>query len=98
MTVLYRSPIDGAQILQDGSTTPGGWFKSSRSAGNGACVEARRWRKSTKSGDTANCVEVATAPDGMLVRDSKDPDGPVLVFARDSWLAFVEDVKAGELG
>jgi hypothetical protein len=94
MDVIYRSPIDGAQILQDGSTASG-WRKSSRSAGNGACVETA-WFKSSRSGDSANCVEVATVPDGMLVRDSKDPDGPVLVFARDSWLAFVEDIKVGE--
>jgi hypothetical protein len=74
--VLYESPIDGALILADGSTSPG-WRKSSRSAGNGACVETARTR------------------DGVLVRDSKDPDGPVLVLVTDSWAHFIEDVQAG---
>ncbi len=54
-----------------------------------------KWRKSTYSDPQANCVEVAPLPDGMGVRDSKDPGGPVLRFSADAWRAFLDDVKAG---
>jgi hypothetical protein len=54
------------------------------------------WRKSTRSGSTGgNCVEVAdNLPGVVYVRDSKDPDGPVLTFEPDAWRAFIEDVKS----
>ncbi|WP_432899706.1 DUF397 domain-containing protein [Micromonospora matsumotoense] len=50
-----------------------------------------RWRKSTRSGpDGGNCVEVADNLSGVvIVRDSKDPSGPVLAFDPYSWRAFV---------
>jgi hypothetical protein len=56
------------------------------------------WRKSSHSnGDGGNCIEVADGfPGVMPVRDSKDPDGPALIFQVDSWAAFVAGVKAGE--
>ena len=55
------------------------------------------WRKSTASGDTPNCVEVAELSDGsMLVRDSKDPDGPHLHFTGNEWDAFLDGAVAGE--
>jgi len=42
-------------------------------------------------------VEVADLPDGgAAVRDSKDPDGPKLVFTRAEWVAFLGGVKDGE--
>jgi hypothetical protein len=54
------------------------------------------WRKSSYSGDNGGaCVEVGTAGLAVAVRDSKDPDGPLLAFARDEWTAFAEQVKAG---
>ncbi|MET8087402.1 DUF397 domain-containing protein [Micromonospora sp. NPDC005237] len=53
-----------------------------------------RWRKSTRSGSGGgNCLEVADNLPGIVgVRDSKDPDGPALVFRPASWRAFVADL------
>ncbi|NED06571.1 DUF397 domain-containing protein [Streptomyces sp. SID6648] len=50
-----------------------------------------RWFKSSYS-DSSNsneCVEVAAAPDAVLVRDSKNPHGPRLALAPAAWAAFV---------
>ncbi|MFG1875095.1 DUF397 domain-containing protein [Sphaerisporangium sp. NPDC049003] len=67
------------------------------------------WRKSTRSNGGEGCVELAVvdvASDGAphkveadklyLVRDSKNPDGPVLGFAPGEWEAFIGGVKNGE--
>jgi hypothetical protein len=63
------------------------WRKSSYTTSNGGnCVElaALPWRKSSRSGENGgNCVELADAADAVVaVRDSKDPDGPVLLLTR----------------
>ena len=61
-------------------------------------MSAPRFRKSSFSVDN-NCVEVADLPDGgRLVRDSKDPDGPVLRFTPAEWEAFLAGAKTGEFG
>ncbi|WP_433349565.1 DUF397 domain-containing protein [Micromonospora sp. CA-111912] len=53
------------------------------------------WRKSTRSSAQGNCVEVADNLTGVVgVRDSKDVEGPALVFSPGSWSAFVEGVRA----
>jgi predicted secreted Zn-dependent protease len=54
------------------------------------------WRKSTRSGAAGHCVEVANVPAAVLVRDSKDVDGPVLSFAAAQWSGFIAGVQAGE--
>jgi hypothetical protein len=47
------------------------------------------FRKSSFSSGDRECVEVATnAPGAVAVRDSKDPDGPVLRFTPAAWTAF----------
>jgi hypothetical protein len=53
------------------------------------------WKKSTRSGPEGNCVEVATnlLPEGVAVRDSKNPAGPALTFTRAEWGAFIAGAK-----
>ncbi|MFF3487628.1 Scr1 family TA system antitoxin-like transcriptional regulator [Streptomyces sp. NPDC002701] len=58
-------------------------------------IEAAAWRKSSYSdGGDNNCVEVAAGFPGIVpVRDSKTPQGPVLVFSADPWALFVRSVS-----
>jgi Domain of unknown function (DUF397) len=73
------------------------WHKSSHSVGNGACVEVA-WRKSSGSVANGACVEVGTMACGgdVLVRDTKDREGPVLRFTPTEWSAFLAGARAGE--
>jgi hypothetical protein len=43
-----------------------------------------------------NCVEVHIQDNAVVIRDSKDPDGPTLTFTRDEWVAFALGVVDGE--
>ena len=77
------------------------WRKSSYSGCNGGnCVEVAdlteaSWRTSTRSGGNGgNCIQVADLPDTIALRDSKDPDGPALLFTPAEWAAFTARVKA----
>lgn len=73
--------------------TPDRWITSSYSFANGNCVEVA-WRKSGHSNSFSNCVEAGHPSGEVLVRDSKDPGGPVLRFTPAAWIGFVADVKA----
>ncbi|GII82938.1 hypothetical protein Ssi03_09280 [Sphaerisporangium siamense] len=44
--------------------------------------------KSSFSTENGNCVVVDIQADRVLVRDSKDPEGPALSFTPDEYLAF----------
>jgi hypothetical protein len=54
-----------------------------------------QWRKSSYSGNTGNCVEIADLGSAVAVRDSKDPDGPKLIFSHEEWAAFVRGMRGG---
>jgi len=55
-----------------------------------------RWRTSSYSGGNGGeCVQVAATPSAgrVLVRDSKDPDGPLLTLAPKEWRRFTRYIK-----
>lgn len=52
-----------------------------------------QWIKSSFSGNSGNCVEVAITESVVGIRDSKDPDGSVLVVTREEWRGFMESSR-----
>ena len=55
------------------------------------------WRKSSVSNPSGNCVELAELADGTVaVRNSREPQGPVLIYTRAEIAAFLEGVQRGE--
>jgi hypothetical protein len=52
------------------------------------------WRRACATGE---CVEFARHEDMVLLRDSKDPESPVLRFSRQEIQAFFDGIKAGDL-
>jgi hypothetical protein len=59
-------------------------------------MDYSEWRKSTRSGNQSNCVLVRHNETTVQVKDSKDPEGPVLTFSRSEWAAFVGGTRDGE--
>lgn len=52
------------------------------------------WRTSSYSGSNGNCVEVAADSRArVLVRDTKDREGPMLAFPPGAWRRFAAQVK-----
>jgi Domain of unknown function (DUF397) len=72
------------------------WRKSSYSGGNGGgCVEVGTWRKSSYSGGNGgNCIEVGAQVGRVLVRDTRDRQGPALRFTPGAWRRFADRVRS----
>lgn len=56
------------------------------------------WRKSGRSNASGSCVEIAELPDGagIAVRNSRDPDGPILIYTVQEIVAFVLGARDGD--
>jgi hypothetical protein len=56
-------------------------------------VDDAAWRTSSYSGTNGNCVEVGDTARAVLVRDTKDRDGAVLIVTGATWASFVASLK-----
>lgn len=66
----------------------------------GARVEAGMTpqKSGSRTSNGGGCVEVARPPVAVVaVRDSKDPEGPVLAFSPAAWQTFTSGLKSGDL-
>ena len=46
--------------------------------------------------ESGACVEVAADQDTILIRNSRQPDGPLVEYTPEEWHAFVSGVKKGD--
>lgn len=51
------------------------------------------WRKSSHSGAEANCVEIGTTAGAVMVRDTKDRQGPNITMSSGDWHRFTTNIK-----
>lgn len=54
------------------------------------------WLKAECSTVNGQCVEIASTADKIAIRDSKDPDGPILVYTSAEFGAFLDGARNGE--
>lgn len=56
------------------------------------------WLKAQRSTTNGQCVEIAATADRnkIALRDSKDPDGPILVYTPNEFSAFLDGARNGE--
>jgi Domain of unknown function (DUF397) len=54
------------------------------------------WVKAQYSGSNGQCVEIASAPGKIAIRDSKDPDGPILVYTPGEFRTFLHGARNGK--
>jgi hypothetical protein len=54
------------------------------------------WVKAQYSGSNGQCVEIASAAGRVAIRDSKDPDGPILLYTTGEFKAFLHGARNGE--
>ncbi|SFT75727.1 protein of unknown function [Actinopolyspora lacussalsi subsp. righensis] len=56
-------------------------------------TKPRDWRKSTRSTNTSNCVEVGRLTNGAAVRDTKNRTAGHLTTTQAQWTAFIAALK-----
>jgi hypothetical protein len=55
------------------------------------------WQKSKRSNPSGNCVELAPLPGGgIAVRNSRDPNGPALIYTPEEIAAFILGARDGD--
>ncbi|WP_084693216.1 DUF397 domain-containing protein [Actinomadura atramentaria] len=56
-----------------------------------------KWRKSTRSNNGGDCVELRNTQPAVDIRDSKDSDGPTIALPRSAWIILHTHISSGAL-
>src|SRR6266851_7296922 len=99
MRVLTHTRMHVQWINQPSRTVRRGPTMSEFEPYNGMPATAldAQWRKSSYSNSQGNCVEVSALADGSVaVRNSRDPQGPALLYTRAEITAMIAGIKDGE--
>ncbi|MEU5534161.1 DUF397 domain-containing protein [Streptomyces sp. NPDC020362] len=67
------------------------------SAGPQPLSELEWFKSSYSGGNTTECVEAAFVASGVLLRDSKNSSGPVVVVQRPTWRRFTQALRSDPL-
>lgn len=60
-------------------------------------LPALSWQKSRRSNPSGSCVEMAGLPNGEIaMRNSRDPEGPALIYTVDEIVAFIAGARDGD--
>ncbi|GAB3560468.1 hypothetical protein J2S53_003368 [Actinopolyspora lacussalsi] len=54
------------------------------------------WRKSSRSHQKTNCVEIALSSQAVGIRDTKDRQGGTLTVSPAAWAGFLNHLKTGD--
>ena len=60
------------------------------------CGGTTPWIKAQRSDSDGQCVEMRRHSGAIEVRDSKNPDGPILRYTSAEWAAWLDGAKNGE--
>ncbi|MET8021401.1 DUF397 domain-containing protein [Streptomyces decoyicus] len=55
-----------------------------------------KWVKASASDALNECVELAVVGENIAMRNSRDPEGPALIFTRGELSAFIDGAAKGE--
>ena len=58
--------------------------------------ESLSWLRARSSTANGHCVEISSASGNIAIRDSKDPDGPILVCTTSEFRVFLDAARNGE--
>lgn len=59
-------------------------------------LDRAAWVKASASNTAQGCVEVAHLEHWTVLRDSKNPHGPVHCYTPHEWACFLDGARAGE--
>jgi Domain of unknown function (DUF397) len=95
---MHVQQVRNSKKLPSASLTPREIDMDAHNGISVALLPSLAWQKSRRSNPSGNCVEMAELPDGagIAVRNSRDPEGPALIYTFAEIAAFIDGARDGD--